>query len=140
MTEWKPEAGKMAAVMVERVSDFGDGMWCIRRGQKVVGFGLLHESALHPLPPSASPEMLAVVEAATVWRKQVRDEPISFDSVSKRLAMERAIDAYNVSIAPPDPNVELLAAWDEYSANSAGQTEYLRLSAAFAAVKAMGAK
>lgn len=95
------------------------------------GYWGIHEEAFHPLPPTASPEMLAIVDAAI---RRHLDRPVMDE-------LDKTVVAYLASITPPDPVDELLAAAEHSLDNSLSKAhERTRLSRAIAAVRASRAK
>lgn len=109
----------------------------VRDGICITVHHVIEADLLHPLPePSPDPHAGlrdAVVEAAQEWRK--------LRAVCGRDRLIAAVDALNAAKKPADPIAELLAAARAAVVlNGYNHADRERLSAAIAAVEAMGSE
>jgi hypothetical protein len=122
MSDWKPEAGKPALVIVENLSS-PSNMVRVSAGDGKCAW--IDRACLLEPPPAITPQQLAVIKAAKV---RLRARGVYDISVADE-GLDNATRDLIASEAPPDPKEELLAAAKAHLSEDSHKTHERLLNA-----------
>ena len=128
--EWKP--GDQAMVEIGYVTPNGKTVELCYGGKETAD--AISSSILFHLPPSLTPEAQAVLDALREWNTTGKGA----QKVGADLILNKAIDAWRITLPPPDPLKEVVAAWEMVTIDDITMVRGLgRLGAAITAIAAI---